>query len=273
MMILSKRCYAAVILIFLSTLASAQYYPVHKRPCYQPCIPCCDDTWFIGIGGGGDWINYKSSTQVPNGSRVRPHYNNDQFSVQSPKTAALAQIYVGYRIHDDCDLFPYYNVYFQYRHNFNSLIKGHVNQYSIADMRNYKYHININSDLFTINGKFNIYECNCFLPYISVGLGIISNHVGNYHENALKHVTPRISPSYKTKTNSNAAGTLGVGVDFILLPTVWVTLGYEHLFQGKIRSGDGRNTWTNTALHFGYSNMNTVFMNMTIDFPEGFRRC
>jgi opacity protein-like surface antigen len=225
------------------------------------------NTWFAGAGGGISWVHFPSNTSVGNGMPVAPPSNQDLFSIQTLKDSNV-QFDVGYRwVNNNRKYFPYTNVYFQYRSYINDDIKGSVEQFSLPEFTNYDYEMTYSADLLTINGKFDLVEYKKFMPYVAAGIGLVMNSVYDYSESPTANVTPRTSPGYTTNNTNHLALTLGAGIDYILTENYWITLGYEHVFQGSVRSGPGLTTWSGTSLDFGNVKMDTVFVNFTMNLP------
>ena len=229
-----------------------------------------DNSWFVGVGGGTSWIGLPNNTTVLNGSGATPPSNRDNFSIKSA-SADVAEVMIGYRWEDDKTYFPSYDLYLQYRHYLDTGIKGTVTQYTLPGYTNYNYNINYDADLFTLTGKADLVDVKGFRPYLSAGVGAIINHLNDYSETALIGVTPRTNPNYNGNTSTSLAATLGAGIDYILTENTWLTLGYEHVFQGSIKSGPGAGSWSGTALNIGKVKMDTVFLNISAKFPDAFR--
>jgi opacity protein-like surface antigen len=232
-----------------------------------------DNTGFVGIGGGASWLGLSSSsTSVTNGVDplfAPPPMTRDSYSINSTEAAGVAQFVAGYRWHQAQNYLPYSHLFFQYRHYFNSTVHGKVDQYSLPEFQNYQYNLAYSADLFTLNGKLDLLQWRGLLPYISGGFGVIVNHVTGYSETPTPNVTPRISPNYADRSNSRFAGTLGTGFDFILAKNTWITLGYEHVFQaGTLKTGGGATTWSNTALNLGKPKLDTLFLSVSVNFPQ-----
>jgi opacity protein-like surface antigen len=224
------------------------------------------NTWFLGAGGGLSWEHFQDTTTVSNGMPVPSPFNQDLFSIETLKNAN-AQFDIGYRWANKKAYFPYTNIYFQYRSYINNDISGSIEQFSLPQFTNYDYQMKYSADLLTINGKCDLFKYKKWMPYLSAGAGVIFNSVYDYTETPTAHVTPRISPGYTTNNSSHLALTLGAGIDYILADNFWVTLGYEHVFQGSIESGPGLTTWSATSLDFGNVKMDTVFINFTMNLP------
>jgi opacity protein-like surface antigen len=225
------------------------------------------NSWFVGAGAGNSWLDLtKSTTTVPNGSSFPSPFDVDSFTVNNPSSQAQAQLNLGYRWHEDRKFIPYYSLFGQYRHYFNTNIRGSVDQYSLPEFENYNYRLKYKADLFTINGKINLIEYKKILPYLSAGVGVIYNHF-NYNETATDNVTPRISPDYSGNSSSTVL-TLGAGIDYKLTDNVWATLGYEYVAQSALKSSNGGGSWSTTSLNFGHASMNTLFLNISANIPD-----
>lgn len=261
-----KRILSASVLCLFTTCVTAANAIVYKD------APIANDNgWFVGLGGGLAWNHFdESSTTVPNGSGATPPMNNDLYSIHTPSNTGIEQLSVGYRWHQEKKWLPFYHVYFQYRHGNSVDVNGTIEQYSLPEFLNYNYSLNYTTDLYTINGKFDLIQENRIMPYVAVGAGFIVTHLTNYTESAISPVTARISPSYQGGTNTSLALTAGVGVDFILTKNTWLTLGYDHLFQGHASTEQGSSTWSGTKLSLGNVRADTVFLNISAKIPDAF---
>lgn len=228
-----------------------------------------NDSWFVAVGGGGTTLSMPSTVSVANGANVSSAYDYDVYSVQNPRTS-LFQFLVGYGWHVERSFMPFFSTYFQYRHYMHANINGTVDQYNIPEFLNYNYEINYSADLFMLGGKFNLFRVQRVLPYVSVGLGAMLSHLSGYDETALANVTPRTSPAYGGNVTRKAAIALGLGFDVILNQSTWLTFGYEWLTQGNMVTGSGTgDDWQNTVLNFHNVKMNTLFVNISANLPQG----
>lgn len=218
---------------------------------------------FMALGGGATWMGLANSASVPNGAPAP--YNNDHYSIHTSTTSAF-QYQLGYRWHREARYLPFINLYAQYMHFFKTTIDGTIEQYSLPEFKNYHYRLRNQSDLFTLTGKFDIIQYKCWLPYLSVGMGFIDNHLNDYNETPISaSITPRTSPNYGGKQQSHFAATLGLGIDYMITDILWATLGYEHVFQGSLKTGGGNGSWSGTHLSLGNEKMNTVFLNISLN--------
>jgi len=253
--------FACSTLFFILSYASQSILAMTNLSAYP-----VGNTWYIGAGGGISWIHFPDNTTVSNGLPVSAPFNQDLFSIQTIKDSNV-QMIAGYRWQNNTKFFPYSNVFFQYRSYINNDISGSVEQFSLPQFTNYDYQMKYSADLLTLNGKFDVLEYKKIMPYFSAGAGVIINSLYDYTEAPTANVTPRVSPGYTTNNSSHLALTLGAGLDYILTENNWITLGYEHVFQGSIKSGPGLSTWSATSLHFGNAKMDTVFVNFTMNLP------
>jgi opacity protein-like surface antigen len=262
----SRQSIRLIYLIALCGMGSVSPLTFADNLFSVPVVNTDHNTCFLGAGGGISWEHFSNSTTVSNGMPVPAPFNQDLFSIETLKSAN-AQFDVGYRWVNKTIYFPYTNVYFQYRSYINNDISGSIEQFSLPEFTNYDYQMKYSADLLTINGKFDLLKCKKWMPYLSAGAGVIFNSVYDYTESPTAHVTPRTSPSYTTNNSSDLALTLGAGIDYIWTENIWITLGYEHVFQGSINSGPGLTTWSGTSLDFGNVKMDTVFINLTMNLP------
>ena len=228
-----------------------------------------NNTWYAGIGAGYSWNHLDSSTTIANGITPTPSppFDQDSYSIKSANTKTL-QFTAGYRWYFERRFLPYVSLSGQYRHYFVNQITGDVTLFSLPAFLNYNYQMDFESDTLMLNGKFDLVKINRLMPYFSIGLGGAQNYVTDYQETALPDVTARVSPGFTGKTSTHLAGTLGVGFDFILTKGWWLTLGYEHVFQGGTISGYGTSTWGTTRLNFGNTKFDTVFLELSAAIPE-----
>lgn len=230
------------------------------------------NAWFIGAGGGVYWAKLQdSSTSVSNGSLVPAPFDQDLYTIDNPSANAIFQVNAGYRWQLNQLFIPYTSIYFQYRHYNNSQVTGDIYQYSLPDFLNYDYNFSYSADLFTLNGKIDLFNINHVMPYLSGGIGTIVNRLEDYRENPTINVTPRVSPAFATSSTSRFAATLGAGIDYTLTQNVWLTLGYDHVFQTNLPGAAGTNTWAGTSLNLGSTKLDTVFLNISAKFPDTFR--
>ena len=231
-----------------------------------------NNIWFVGAGAGAGWGKLPDSyTTVSNGAPDSPPYNQDLYTINNPSFSLMLQFNAGYRWQHDNAYVPFSSLYVQYRHYNDGNVTGRIYQYSLPDFLNYNYQMSYMADLVTVNGKLDLGQNKRVMPYIAGGVGAIINRVEDYKENQTANVTPRISPGFASTSSTHFAATLGVGVDIILTRNVWMTLGYDHVFQTSLPNASGVNAWTGTSLRLGDVRLDTVFLNISARFPDTFR--
>lgn len=256
---------AASVLCLLTTNSFA----MHSTKSHKSNWHAKGSGWFIGAGGGLNWSHLsKSTTTVSNGSGAASPMDHDTFTVGPLDRAGIEQLSVGYRWHQKKKFLPYSQVYLQYRHSDSVHTGGTVDQYTLPDFVNYVYSVSYESDLFTLNGKLDLVEFHHIMPYVTAGAGFIMTHLNGYTETAIPPVTARISPGYLGGTQTSLALTAGVGVDFILSKNFWLTLGYDHVFEGSAQSGSGQGSWSPTSLNLGSVHADAVFLNLSARLPD-----
>lgn len=265
---INHKLFLSLTVIVLSMVGTTSSYAAKVKSHYAHVnVESARSPWFLGAGGGFSWINLNKNTSVPNGSLADPPSNLDSLTIHSPNEGT-AQIMFGYRWQEQNPYLPYAQLFLQYRHYFKKDITGQVDQYSLPEFVNYNYRMGYSADLVTINGKFDFIQCSRVMPYVSAGGGLIVNNLSSYHETALSNVTARDNPGYQSSQKVNWAGTLGAGFDLIVTENTWITLGYEHVFQGSLKSGAGTGSWSQTALNFGNVKMDNVFLTLSTNLPQ-----
>lgn len=258
----------SAILLYASCTLIAFAQPHH----YKGELSSKKNAWFVGAGGGIYWAKLQdSSTNVSNGAPQPPPFNQDLYTINNPSANGVLQVSAGYRWKHNQLFIPYSSIYLQYRHYMSTNVTGNIYQYSLPEFLNYKYSFSYNADLFTLNGKLDLANFKKIMPYVSGGVGVIMNRLENYTENQTANVTPRISPAFNANTSSQFAATLGAGIDYTLTKNVWLTLGYEHVFQTNLPKASGSNTWAGSSLNLGSTRLDTVFLNISAKLPDTFR--
>lgn len=216
---------------------------------------------FVGI----QRPNTDSYFTVDNGSGYDYPYNLDHYS-RTIHTSANAAVEAGYRWMRNQQFIPAYSLSARYQHTFDNDIGNQITQYSMSDFTNYIYQWNIASDIFLLIAKVNLVEWHHIMPYVSAGAGVSVNRTTNYNETALPDVTPRTSPNYMSTSLSRFAYHVGAGVDLQMSPRLIASLDYEYQNLGKIRSGDGVDSWAGTNLSSSRYHTNTVMLGLNYLF-------
>ena len=236
-----------------------------RRPLDKDIMPT-QGNWFIAGDVGVQNPNaITHHLTVDNGSEFPPPNNLDSYSTNS-EASALLGVDGGYRWQRQTLWLPAYTLGFRYKHFFASNFGDQITQYSIPEFTNYNYSWNISSDILLLNAKLDLFRAGALMPYINGGIGVAFNQASGYSETALMGITPRISPAFSNKNKSSWAGSLGAGVDLQINPSFIVSVGYEFQYLGKPASGNGVDTWSDSALQFGSYQSNSAVLSVNYLF-------
>lgn len=229
-------------------------------------------SWLIGADIGIVSPTFNDSITVPNGSNYAAPENVDLYTTNVGSTPPLLGALIGYRWQRDETLFPATLLALRYQHLFSQNIKGQILQYSLPEFTNYNYTWDLNTNVVSLYSKIDIAQYKRFMPYFALGLGAAINNATAYQETALSGVTPRISPAFASKTQTQFAYNVGAGVDFLLTPKWIISLGYDYQSFGDLSSGAGQSTWAATQLSLGRvaTNTATIGISYLIDNPLQF---
>jgi len=220
--------------------------------------------WFVGASAGLVWPQLgESNTSVLNGNDAQAPYNSDLYSIdKTPGSTNDWSLYAGYRWDRSQQILPHYSVALRYEHLSRFKIEGTVDQYSLPDFVNYNYHLYGSSNIFSAQGKVDLYDFHSFDPYLTLGLGTANTTVEGYKESPYSGIDARISPGYQNNSASHFTYSLGLGLDYFITPKITASLGYEYADLGNVKSGDGTSTWSGSSLSFGRLTTNTVLLSV-----------
>jgi len=224
--------------------------------------------WFSFAAIGGQGPQFDSAMHVNNGSSFTTPYNQDSYTVNHDTFQPMVAVFVGKRWKRDSAWLPAYALGVRYESLFTTTVHGSISQYSLPEFTNYDYTWNIVSNLLFASAKVNIYHYKQLLPYVAAGIGGAFNRMSNYEEKALPGVTPRYTPGFQDSTKTQLAYHLGVGLDVQLTQGMLVSLAYQYMNLGHIKSGYGTNTWSNQLLDLGSYRSNGLFLGATYLFPQ-----
>ena len=225
---------------------------------------------FVGVGAGASWSDLPNHTTVPNGSGQPAPYDVDRYSIDQPSANAMWALDIGYRWIQPTRFLPRYSLAFRYQHFNNIDVNGQIDQYSLPDFNNYNYSADINANTFMLLGKFNLFECHSFSPFVSVGIGETLNETSNYKEQALSGITARVSPDYETNTVSNFTYSVGAGIDYIINQSFSMSLEYEYIDLGQAKMGHGAadSGWSGQSLTLGTLTSNVLMLGVSYQIPS-----
>jgi len=179
----------------------------------------------------------------------------------------------GYTWKRDTKWLPAYSVGMKYMYTSPATVKGYIDQYSIPNFENYYYTYQIQQQNLLATVKADLYNWRNVMPYLTLGAGLSINAVSSYQEQALTGVTPRLSPAFSSRINTNFAYTVGAGFDFILQKNIWMNLEYDYAYYGTVRTGRGADNTSFSGSNFADASIknritaNTIFLGFTY-YPE-----
>lgn len=224
--------------------------------------------WFAFAAIGGQGPQFDSAMQINNGSSFAAPYHQDSYAVNHDTFQPMVAVFAGKRWQRDSAWLPAYSLGVRYESLFTTTVHGVISQYSLPEFTNYDYTWNIVSNLLFASAKVNLYQYKRLLPYVTAGLGGAFNRASGYEENALPGVTSRFSPDFQDNTKTQFAYHVGVGLDVQLTQGMLVSLAYQYMNLGQIKSGYGTSTWSNQSLDLGSYHSNGLFLGATYLFPQ-----
>lgn len=227
-----------------------------------------NSTWYLSIGGGEQFPNNSKTLYVNNGSNFQAPYNIDIYSSSSRSNAGIFSL-TGGRVWDNDNYYiKSYSLGVMWQYLFRSNLNGQITQNSDPEFLNYNYQLGTTSNVILGYSKINIFNYKAILPFFNIGLGSAINKSKNYHEEALENVTARISPQYRSKTNTQFAYLLGAGFDIKANENLSISAGYNYLNTGTLSTGYGTSTWSATKLNYGSSTTNEVLITLNYKFNK-----
>lgn len=135
-----------------------------------------------------------------------------------------------------------------YHYLSNMDVKGDLMQGIAPPFYQANYYYRINSSQYMIDAKLRREFQSRFFPYVYLGLGLSANSAFNYTTNVPAYLT--VTPDYSNKTTYAFTYSLGIGMDYLVVPKLSVGLGYRFINLGNTGLGKGmiRNTSTKAAL-------------------------
>ncbi len=135
-----------------------------------------------------------------------------------------------------------------YHYLSNMDVKGNLMQGVSPPLYQANYSYNINSSQYMIDAKLRHEFQSRFFPYVYLGLGLAANSAFDFTTSVPAYLT--VTPDYSNKTTYAFTYSLGIGIDYLVVPKLSVGLGYRFINLGCTGLGNGtvRNTSTKAAL-------------------------
>lgn len=216
--------------------------------------------WFLGAGVGAAFLNVDSNQFISSG----PDWPNDKMHNTDVDAAGLFVLNGGYQWARQALWLPFYSVALNYTYQFPARVNGQVEQYSLPEFTNYDYQYKIKTQTLLAQFKVDLYQWQHLLPFLLAGAGVSFNNAGNYTEQALPNVTPRVSPGFSNRSTTCFSYALGVGFDYILQKNIWASLMYQYNNLGRVQTGTGANTDTLTDTNYSSDSLKTNIRSNTV---------
>lgn len=219
---------------------------------YSPGLaPILSANWYWGIGGGVERLKGNRTFQVTSSPCDLTLAPETDFYTTKKSNIGLLDLSGGRIWQRRTIWFPAFGTSIRYRHLFRTNIGNQIQQFSLMNVPTYDYHLDISSNIVTLQGKIDLAHYSIMAPYASVGLGFASTHVESYNEAPIGLTPNRANPGYASKTNNHFAYNLGAGLDFKFSRQVIISAGYEYQQLGNLISGYGSDSWAEERLNLG----------------------
>jgi len=245
----------AVLLLGHHTVSFSEHTENIKKS-WQPFSNTQGD-WFLTFGAGAQFPELHSHTYVANGSEPPQAY--DQYSIKNDNNAVIT-VSAGKRWQQNTVWFPAQSLGVYWQYLFKTDVHGTIAQYSLPELTNYNYHLNLSSNILLLSGKLNLLQYGKCSPFVNGGVGSAFNRVSNYNETVLSGIIPRVSPGFRNTTTSAFAYNLGAGLDLQIIPQWIFSLGYIFQDLGSVSSGAGVTTWSKEQFHLGNYHTNEILI-------------
>jgi opacity protein-like surface antigen len=203
--------------------------------------------YYVEGGGGMEWRRAKTRSLTVSQT---PFWPADTDTVTTVSHAPSLLLSGGLLWATQKSWLPYYSAGLEYYYGSTASIKGNVDQFSLPMFQNnYRYGYQVYRHVLRLVGKADLYRWGDVMPYAELGLGAGWNNSGNYAERAAVEVTPRVNPGFGTKVRTNFNYEVGGGLEYEIQKDMWVSLGYRYDWLGKIKTGNGKDTFGESHLY------------------------
>jgi len=135
--------------------------------------------------------------------------------------------------------------------------KGNLEQGISSPYYQSTYSYRVKSSQYLVEAKLHRQFYHYF-PYVFLGLGMASNSAYSYSTAVPNYLT--VTPNYSDRTTNSFSYSLGIGVDYFVMPKLSIGLGYRFINLGKVGLGTGviRNTRVGAELTQSNLYINTL---------------
>lgn len=136
-------------------------------------------------------------------------------------------------------------------------VKGNLEQGISSPYYQSTYSYSVNSSQYLAEAKLRRQFYHYF-PYVFLGLGVASNSAYDYSTAVPNYLT--VTPNYSNRTTNSFTYSLGIGVDYFVMPKLSIGLGYRFINLGNVGLGTGviRNTRVGAELTQSNLYINTL---------------
>jgi opacity protein-like surface antigen len=137
-------------------------------------------------------------------------------------------------------------------------VKGDLEQGISPPYYQANYSYNMSSYQYLVDAKLRRQFYERYFPYIYLGLGMAFNKAYDYSISVPGYLT--VTPEYSTRTTNSFTYSLGLGMDYFVMPTLSIGVGYRFINLGKVGLGPGviNNTNVSAKLTQSHLYINTV---------------
>lgn len=235
---------------------------IYKDRVYKDAVRSnWSEGWFAGVGIGGGPLKVASTSQ-------RVYYTPDPFfdtysTNDTKSTFPIASVEGGYRWSNAGQIPFAYFLGLRYRYLSTNNMSGNILVLNDPAFP-YGFNYDTSAQTFSLFAKIDLIELHGFSPYITGGIGGVIMRFSNYSEYPKSDVSiARDSAAFASNSSYNFTYDLGAGIDYYVTQNWLVSLGYDYLNFGKLKTGNGAfNTLTGgtNSLNFGNVTANTVFL-------------
>ncbi len=201
---------------------------------------------FIGVGVGGtdptdaQSINYASSGM--------PGFPDDRYISNGAEGAVSYSIMGGYQWQRNAIWLPALSLGLGYTRA-SPEITGVIYENSLDDSKNFAFKYDVLQQLSMVTLKADLVSWHQLMPYVSVGAGVAVNKVGDYSDWPIPGATLQHRRyGFNSATNTNFADSFGAGFDYWFAHKTQISLGYQFISTGNIKTGLGSGTLSSNRL-------------------------
>lgn len=221
-------------LLFFSAASLASISALSYNDPYQPrFIPAeavHGGSWFVGVGGGFDWVSLGNKTNtLLNNVSGSP---SDTFTLGgSPRSSGAQQVSAGYRW--DVTNSRYLSLQLAYEH-INSITQSGTRTPVGSASFAVPYGFSVSHQTLLLLGQFDLFKWHKVMPFMQAGIGFSRNKFSNYTDTS----TVFTMPAFPDASHYDLSTIVGAGLDFAVSSRVLMSLAYRFGWWGDAKSGD-----------------------------------